>query len=104
MSKMSQLQMELNEQAVELGFDNLEQAQEVGYQVDYRTGKLVLPVDEQLDQAHKEWLNERGVLLKDLENLKTIIEASPKGEKITVNDYWLNIINHTINFIKKGEI
>ena len=41
MSKMSQLHLTLDEQAVELGFEGLGEALMKGYDVDYEKGKLV---------------------------------------------------------------
>ena len=65
MSKMSELAMELEEQASELGFESLEQAEQAGYEVDYENAKLIEPQEA----AHKAWLKERDEVLEELKNL-----------------------------------
>jgi len=96
MSKMSELAMELDDQAVELGYESYEHALAVGYEVDYKNHRLVKPVDSLLDQAHKEWLEERDELLEQIE---ACINLDQKG--------WGNIQNTLIkarDFIKRGEV
>ena len=41
MSKMSQLHAELSEQAYELGFESLGEAEQAGYGVDWEHAKLI---------------------------------------------------------------
>lgn len=65
MSKMNKLAMELEEQASELGFESLEQAEQAGYEVDYENAKLIEPQEA----AHKAWLKERDEVLEELKNL-----------------------------------
>lgn len=91
MSKMSQLQMELNEQAVELGFEDWEQAQAAGYEIDYKTGKLV----DGRELAHKDYLKRKERILGELKQLS---EAYKGAESIT------SVVNEAIEFIKEGEI
>ena len=69
---MSQIQMELSEQACELGFENLDEALENGYEVDYEAQTLVNPYvlqNKAQDEAHEAWLKEKQVVLGDLNNL-----------------------------------
>lgn len=66
MSKMSQLNAMLTEQAYELGYESLEQAFDNGWEVDYEHEVLVKRVDI-LEQAHKDWLKEREEVIKSLE-------------------------------------
>ena len=69
MSKMSQLHAELAEQAAELGFLSIEEAEANGYEVDYDKQKLVpTNAESELDEAHKAWLKERDGLLVALED------------------------------------
>ena len=91
MSKMSQLQMELNEQAVELGFEDWEQAQAAGYEIDYKTGKLV----DGRELAHKDYLKRKERILA---KLKQLSEAYKGAESIT------SVVNEAIEFLKEGEI
>lgn len=64
MSKMSQLHAELSEQAAELGFESLGEAEQAGYGVDWENGKLV-KVEDELEKAHEAWLKERDDVLEE---------------------------------------
>lgn len=68
MSKISQLQAELTEQAVELGFESLGEAEQAGYGVDWENGKLI-KVEDELEKAHEAWQRERDIVVGDLTNL-----------------------------------
>lgn len=70
MSKMSQLHAMLTQQAAELGFMSIEEAEANGYEVDYDKQELV-PTDNEseLDKAHEAWLKEQEIVLGDLMNL-----------------------------------
>ena len=65
MSKMSEIAMELDDQAAELGFESYEEALAKGYVIDYLQGKLVKQ-DEQ-ESAHEAWLKEREEVLDGLD-------------------------------------
>ena len=93
MSKMSQLQAELEEQASELGFENLDEALAKGYEVDYEERKLVNPyvLDREQEKAHEAWLKEKEIVVGGLMNL--LIHK--------VFDF--DIIERAIKFIKEGE-
>lgn len=62
MSKMSQLHAELSAQAYDLGFNSLEDAINMGYEVDYTEGRLVSPEDS----AHEFLLKEKEKILKQI--------------------------------------
>lgn len=68
MSKMSQLHAELTEQAAGLGFKSIEDAEQHGYVIEYKGGRLV-PTEELMKQAHEAWLEERDEVLEELRNL-----------------------------------
>lgn len=68
MSKLSQLHAELSEQAAELGFESLGEAEQAGYGVDWENAKLIKVEDEQ-EKAHEAWLKERDEVLGGLINL-----------------------------------
>lgn len=70
MSKMSELAMELDDQAMELGFESYEEAIAKGYEVDYEEGKLVNPyvLDREQEKAHEAWLEERDSVIESLNN------------------------------------
>lgn len=52
MSKMSQLHAELSEQAYELGFESLGEAEQAGYGVDWEKHKILSP-EEVLERGKK---------------------------------------------------
>lgn len=82
---MSQLHAELEEQASKLGFESIEQAEACGYMVVYlENGAELLPRDplEEMNEAHKAWLEERDGVLADLRLL--LDEAIPLGDQDTI--------------------
>lgn len=91
MSKIGQVNLELQEQANELGFETVQEALDNGYEVDYEKQVLIEPQEA----AHKAWLKEKGEVLEDLGHLKNIYKGVYQDEQI---------IEHTIEFIKKGGV
>lgn len=96
MSKMSQLHAELTEQAAELGFKSIEDAEQHGYIVEYKGGRLV-PTEELMKQAHEAWLADKEVALEGLDDLLRNLKEN-NGEA-----WKLAVVEFAINFIKKGE-
>lgn len=95
MSKMSQLHLTLDEQAVELGFEGLGEALMKGCDIDYEKRTLV----DGRELAHEAWVKEREEVIAELEKLYDgYVEGDYKtnGEK--------EILKTAIDFIKKGEI
>lgn len=92
MSKMSQLHAELSEQAYELGFESLGEAEQAGYGVDWENHKLLSPQEA----FHKAWLEEKQQVLNEL------VDVIHDGELD-----WGEIVRkveHAIDFIEKGEM
>lgn len=54
MSRMSQLHAELTEQAVQLGFHSIEEAEINGFKVDYEKQELVPDIDQAYNDKEKE--------------------------------------------------
>lgn len=75
MSKMSEIAMELDDQAIELGFESYEEAIAKGYEVDYEERKLVNPyvLDREQNEAHKAWLEEKDKMLSILKGVQNDI-------------------------------
>lgn len=103
MSKMSELHIELSEQAYELGFKSIEDAEQHGWRVNYELAKLEPPVVQpelnelkELEKAHKAWLKERDGVLADLRLL--LDEAIPLGDQDTIS-----ALERAIDFVEKGE-
>lgn len=91
---MSQLHAELTSQAAELGFESIEEAEANGYKVDYNGSDWVLKqdVNKAMEEAHKEWLEERDLIIKRLNVISTL------------SKYDRDTIEMAIAFIKKGEV
>lgn len=104
MSKMSQLHIELSEQANELGFETVQDAVNSGYIVDYDKGKLVeygLGYSETVEyltkeqqKAHEAWIEEKQQVLNDLD-IVAHSDSVPFEHK--------EIVKQAIDFIRKGE-
>lgn len=100
MSKMSQLHAELSEQAYELGFESVEQAEARGYTVKYSGDEafLVPDVDKAQEKVHEAWLEEREDIYKRLSELYNELVY------IDIDEEYLVTINDAIEFIRKGEM
>lgn len=97
MSKMSQLHLELSEQAYELGFKSIEEAEACGYMVVYLEDRAeLLPRDplEQLNEAYKEWLKEKEKILEEQKELHD--HLMELGYDNLAESVW-----HAITFIKE---
>lgn len=96
MSKMSQLHAELSEQAYELGFESLGEAEQAGYGVDWNRGRLV----DGRELAHEAWLKERDEVLESIDN------AIYHNRKLNDDKgtYEQTVLQRAKDFIKKGEI
>lgn len=64
---MSQLHAELSEQAAQLGFHSIEEAEINGFKVDYEKQELVPDEDKAMEEAHQEWLKEKEEAIRKLE-------------------------------------
>lgn len=91
MSKIGTIHMELEEQAAELGFENLEQATNAGCEINWLgdTAKLVDP----LELAHREWEAEKKKVLEELKSVYNDIDV-PVDDKAA--------IKNAIKFIKEA--
>lgn len=98
MSKMGRLNLELQEQLAELGYENIEQAEAEGYRVNYEDEVLerldTMPLNEQ-DKAHEAWLEEKEEVLGELISVYNDIDVPRDNKKY---------IRHAIEFIRKGEM
>ena len=71
MSKMSEIAMELDDQAAGLGFESYEEALAKGYEwvIDTHGNAILYKADKEREKAHEAWLKEREIVLGDLNNL-----------------------------------
>lgn len=96
MSKISQLHAELMEQASELGFEDLGEAEMAGYEVDWDRQKLIPPEEA----AHNAWVKERDEVLESIDNA-IYHNRKLKDDKGT---YEQTVLQMAKDFIKKGEM
>lgn len=92
MSKIGRVNLELQEQANELGFSTVQEALDNGYEVDYENETLKDPQEA----AHEAWLKEREEVIKGLVDCYKHLHGFPPE----VYDKILR----AIEFIKKGEV
>ena len=99
MAKMSQIHAELTEQASELGFESIEQAEARGYTVKYSGNEAFLVPD--IDKAHKgiheAWLKERDEVLSIIESVKEDIIELNNGDNKHVA---IEELNRVIDFVE----
>lgn len=88
--------IQLQECAEGLGFSTITEALDAGYHEvqDLVAGTFTLEKIDEQEKAHEAWLKERDDILDDLEHLKNIYKEVKPDE---------DIIERTINFVKKGE-
>lgn len=81
MSKMSNIHLELSEQASELGFESIEEAETHGYTIKYSGDEafLVPDIDKAYENIHNAWLKEKEGVLADLREL--LNDYLPTGEQ-----------------------
>lgn len=97
MSKMSEIVMELDDQAMELGFESYEDAIERGGYTTYFNGTTYVLAKANADEqevAHEAWLKEKQELLT-------------RADKVWENpdhDDLLALVSDLVVFIKKGEV
>ena len=99
MSKMSELAMELDDQAMELGFESYEEALAKGYAwvIDTHGNAVLYKASEELDKAHEAWLEEKKQVLEELENLhEYFMEEDDLHYSI--------VVAKAINLIERGEV
>lgn len=96
MSKISQLYAELSQQANELGFESLGEAEQAGYGVDWENAKLI-KVEDELDKAHEAWLKERDEVLSIIESIKEDIVELNNGDNKHVA---IEELNRVIDFVE----
>lgn len=103
MSKMAQLHAELEEQANEYGYENLDAALRDGCTVTVSGG--LVPSEETLrhiaaeehQKAHDAWLRERGEVIKGLQT--TWFYLNSLGEKEDADN-----VSRAMKFIEEGEM
>lgn len=100
MSKMSEIAMELDDQAMELGFESYEDAIERGGYTTYFNGTTYVLAKANADEqevAHEAWLKEKDILLRALTETQREAEDDGRTDDACV-------IRNAIEFIKKGEV
>ena len=99
MSKMSQLHAELSEQASELGYESLGEAEQMGCEVDWENRKLIPPEEA----AHNAQLVERDKIVEELTTLRDDAADFAMGTG-THTDEWSKVAllaDKVANYIKQ---
>ena len=99
MSKMSQLHAELSEQAYDLGYESLGEAEQMGCEVDWENQKLIPPEEA----AHNAQLAERDKIVEELTILRDDAADLAMGTG-THTDEWSKVAllaDKVANYIKK---
>lgn len=99
MSKMSQLHAELSEQAYELGFESIGEAEQAGYGVDWENAKLIKVEGEQ-EKAHEAWLERKEQVLHNLETVRD--KLTRRGDNESIKS--AVVIGDAMLFIREGEV
>lgn len=100
MSKMGEVNLDLQDQANELGFSTVQEALDNGYVCIYNISgecRLVSQAERDLENAHKAWLAERDTIIAKLEMVANAGADTPK-------DVMRQVAKEVIEFIKKGEV
>lgn len=105
MSKMSQMHAELEEQAVEYGFDSLQEALDTGeYEVVYGPYRAYLDKKDGQAEAHEAWLKEKEEVIKGLRALLNLWSNEYTNYELRyVLGKSQETIGKAIEFIEKGE-
>ena len=97
MSKIGDYNLQLQEQANELGYETVQEALDDGCKIEPVEVRLITPLEQKMEsekdelkKAHEAWLEEREEVLSDLKDLGKVV-----GEQA---------VKHIIDFIEKGEI
>lgn len=97
MSKIGEVNLDLQEQANELGFETVQEAIDNGYTVLYikpDVVKLVRKEEYELHEAHKAWLHEKETILNKLSLAAAVAE----------NKAIAQVLEEAKDFIEKGEV
>lgn len=98
---MSQLHAELEEQAAQLGFRSVEEAEINGFKVNYDKHELVPDVDQAYKDAHTEWEKERAEVLADLTALREVEKVVEDITKDKMPYEPVEKLDRAIKFIKE---
>lgn len=97
MSEIGKINLDLQEQANELGYSTVQEAIDAGYVVLYikpDTVKLVPKEEYELREAHRAWLHEKETVINKLEMLIQDTKSQIHKE----------VLREAIGFIKGGEV
>lgn len=109
MSKIGRVNLELQEEANELGYDTVQEAIADGWEANEIAATLTKK--DELEEAHKAWLKEKEEVLEELDVLNTyfkeIIDASAVEHNLEETFIFTQLkgyVKDAIGFIKKGEV
>lgn len=103
MSKIGAYNLQLQEQANELGFDTVQEALDAGYEICEMQMRCVPAACDPIlvksakaqEEAHEAWLKEREQVVEELTEV---------GAFLTAHNEHPERVDHAIKFIKEGEV
>ena len=101
MSKIGRVNLELQEQANELGYDTVQEAIADGWEANEIAATLTKK--DELEEAHEAWLKEKEEVLESLDEIATYFESMGYPDNYVPTKHG-KTIRHAIEFIKKGEV
>lgn len=104
MSKIGRVNLELTEQANELGYDTVQEAIADGWEANEVAATLTCTdTYKELEQAHETWLKEKEKLLKNLDKVAEYFEAMGYPNDYIPTQHG-KVIRNAIDFIDRGEV
>ena len=109
MSKIGRLNLELQEEANELGYDTVQEAIADGWEANEIAATLTKK--DELEEAHEAWLKEKKEVLEELDVLNTyfkeVIDATAAEHDIEETYIFTQLkgyVKDAIEFIERGEV
>lgn len=109
MSKIGRVNLELTEEANELGYDSVGEAIADGWEANEVAATLTKK--DELREAHEAWLKEKEEVLEELDVLNTYFEESIDAaaalqslEEAFIFTQLKGYVKDAVEFIKKGEV
>ena len=102
MSKIGAYNLQLQEQANELGYGTVQEALDDGCKIEPTEVRLISPLEQKIEaekyelkKAHEDWLEERAKVIEELTEVGAFLSAHNEAPER---------VDHAIEFIKRGEV
>lgn len=117
MSRIGDYNLQLQEQANELGYETIQEALDDGCKVEPNEARLITPLEQKIDaekdgrkKAHEAWLKEKREVLEGLQRLADFYGGIPNNHDSIEIPAIVNTaeveatVKRAIEFIERGEI